>query len=383
MKKIILLCLLLFPISVNAISFKSGIVVNRSNNDILYEENIHEELPIASLTKIMTTMVSLENINDLNKEVIVTSDDISSLLGYQTIGLKENDKVTYEELIYSTIMYSAADSAKTLSNHVFDNNEEFITKMNELANKLNMKNTKFSNPIGMDEDNYSSSYDLYLLLDYALNNENFKSIYTTKKYKINSLDRTITNNINNKIKKENIETNVYFDGYKGGYTNLSGLSFSGITNIDNNELIVITIGSDNEISKYKHIKDAIEITNNIKDNYSNRVVLEKNKLIDNIIYKDKSNYEIRSKNKHTYFMDNKLDLNYIKTYYEGKTNIDDSIKDKEIIGKIKVYYNDKLLSEEEVIFNKNDILKNKKDYKNLLIFIGICLFGLIIFRKKK
>ncbi len=389
MKKIILFILLLFPINVFAIKIDSlsAITVNRNTDEILYEKDINKQLPIASLTKIMTTIVSLENIKDLNETITITDNDINNLLGYQTIGLKVNDIITYEELLYSTMMYSAADSAQALSNHIFDNKDKFIDKMNELANKIEMNNTHFSNSVGKDENNYSTSFDLYKLIDYALNNKNFYKIYTTKNYTIKSLNKTINNNVNNIIKQNNLENNnIKIDGYKGGYTNKSGLSFSGISNIDNNEIIVITLNAIDNIDTNKHIIDSLEILNYIKDNYSNRVILESNKLVDNIVYKDNKkerNYEIKSNSTIKYFLKNDINLNYLKVFYEGITVIDNSIKENDKLGSIKIFYEDKLLSEVPVKFNKKYIVKETKDYTNLIIFLCICIVGLIVFKPKR
>ena len=248
MKKIILLIILLLPISIKAMDIninlesKSAIVVNLENNEILYEKNINEKLPIASLTKIMTTILSLENINNLDDTIIVTKEDISNLSGYVTIGLKEDLVISYRDLLFSTILYSAADSAQTLSNHIFSNHKEFIKNMNNLAKKIGMKNTLFSNPIGKDDNNYSTSYDLYLLLDYALKNKTFYTIYTTNRYQMKYLNKQVDFNVNNIIKENNIDNkNITFLGTKTGFTTLSGLSLSGLTKLHNNKIKDVTV----------------------------------------------------------------------------------------------------------------------------------------------
>lgn len=384
MKKILLLFLiLLIPTNVLAleINSKSGIAYNRNTKEILFEKEKDKELFVASLTKIMTCILALENVNDLSEKIEITEDDINNLDGYQVIGLKENDLITYNELLYTNIMYSAADSAQTIANHVFNSNEIFINKMNELAKKIGMDNTNFSNSIGKDDNNYSSSQDISKLLDYALNNENFYKIYTTKKYYVSSLDKNISNNINNYIKNKMLKNdNIYLDGYKGGYTKKSGLSASSISKIDDNEIIVVTIGAEDTIDTM-HIEDSLNILMNIKKEYSNRVILENNVLIDNIKYNNKD-YQIKSNKTIKYFMKNDLDLKYLKIFYDGKRELDKNVLENDVIGNIKIYYKDKLLHTEEVKFTKNTIKKENKTYTNLIIFISICLIGLIVFRKK-
>ena len=394
MKKIMLLIMfLLFPLNVFSLDIeldsKSAIVVNRENNDILYEKNSKEKLTIASLTKIMTTIVALENIKDLDELVTINYEDINISYDYVVVGLKEGMEISYNDLLYSTIMYSAADSATALANHVLGSYDEFINKMNELARKINMSNSHFSNPVGYDEDNYSTSYDLYLLLDYALDNKNFYDIYTTKKYYIEKLDKTLGNGVIASIEKNKLNNkNIIFNGTKTGFTTKSGLCFSGITKLDNNEIIFITLGADGDFEDAKNIIDNINLANSFKELYSNRIILKKDKLIDNIIYKKGNkeyNYEIKSIKDISYYMDNTLNLQYLKVYYDGIISVDNTYKENDKLGILKVYYEDKLLYSEDVLFDKDNIVieEYEKNYKNLIIFIVICIFGLFIFKKKK
>lgn len=391
MKKVLLLLILLIPFNVFALEVdivsKSAIVTNRENNEILYEKNIDEQLPIASLTKIMTTIVALENINDFDKTIIVTKDDINITNDYVTVGLTEGLEVSYEDLLYSTMIQSAADSAITLANHTFDNYEMFINKMNEKANKLGMTNTHFSNPVGKDENNYSSVNDLYKLLEYALDNQKFYDIYTTQEYKMKYIDKTINNYVNNAIEKNEIENNgIKFSGTKTGFTTLSGASLSGISNINNNEILIITLGAIGEQDERLHLVDSMKLLTQIKKYYSERILIEKDTLIDTIIYKTKNkniNYEIRTNSNITHYMDNRIDLNYLKIYYDGEIELDKNTKNNQEIGKIKIYYEDKLLEEQIVNFNKLNIIKETKDYKNIIIVIVISLIGLLLFKKKK
>lgn len=394
MKKVLfLLILLLFPLYVYAIDLdiesKSAILFNRTNGEILYSKNEEDKLPIASLTKIMTSIITLENIKSLDEEITITEEDLKDLDGYVKVGLSTDMTISYKDLIYSLIMYSAADSANALANHVFDDYNEFINQMNSKASKLDMNNTHFSNPIGKDIDNYSTSKDMYILLDYALNNKNFYDIYTKKKYTLKYMDKTIRNNINNSINKNNIENknNIKILGSKSGYTNLSGLSLTTLSKLDENDFILITLDAMGLQDTYKHLIDQLKILNYFKDNYSNRTILKKNVLIDTIIYKDNKdkeiNYSIKSNKEYKYYLPNDLDLNYIKVYYDGLVNIDKNINNFDKLGNIYIYLDDKLLASEEVLFNKINLVRNKKDLKNILIIILVCLFSLIVFKKKK
>lgn len=391
MKKIIVILLLFicFPFSVLAIDIesKSAIVVNRSNGEILFEKEKDLKLPIASLTKIMTTIVTLENVLDFDSLITVKNSDLYGLNGYQVIVLTNGMEVSIDDLLYSTIIYSAGDSAQVLANNVFGDYDKFIFKMNELAKKIGMINTNFSNAVGYDDNNYSTSYDLYKLIDYCLKNEKFYDIYTTKSYKMKVLDKKVVSYIDGLVSDLNLDNfDITFKGFKSGYTSKSGLSLSGISDIDGNELIIVTLGAMSGNELHDNVVDSINILRNIRDSYSNKVILDKNKLIDNITYKDGNkeiNYEIRVQEDVKHYISDEIDLNYLKVFYEGKTVINNDIKEDDNIGNIKIYYEDKLVDSVDVKFNKRYLVKESKDYKNLLIFVGICLLGLVVFRKKK
>ena len=388
MRKFLLILLLIIPINVFGLDIelnsKSAIVINRENNDILYEKNINQELPVASLTKIMTTIVALENIKDLDEKIIIEYEDIFIQPDYVVLGLKTGMEISYNDLLYSTILLSAADSATALANNVFEDYSIFIDKMNELADRLGMKNTHFSNPVGYDDDNYSTSYDIYLLLDYALNNKNFYEIYTTKKYYIEVVGRYLGNGVINSINKYSIDNkDIVFNGTKTGFTDLAGLCFSGITKFDNNELLFITLGAEGYFDEAKNIVDNINLASMYRNLYSNRLILKKDKLIDSIIYNKKYDYQIRSSKDIYFYMDNTVNLQYLKIYYDGIVDINRNIKEGDLLGIIKVYYDNKLIGSEEVLFsNKNIVIKEQRDYKYIIIFTFICLLGLFIFRRR-
>ena len=192
MKKILFLLLLLFifPLSVFSYDFNINsnnvILINLNENKILYEKNSDSKTYIASLTKIMTAVVALENIDDLSTKVLLTTEDFKDIYKYdlQTSGLRVNNSYTYEELLYALLLPSGADAASCLARNIGGSVSNFVKMMNDKAKELNLNNTKFANPIGYDDiNNYSTVKDVSILFKYALNNETFKKIITTFSYK--------------------------------------------------------------------------------------------------------------------------------------------------------------------------------------------------------
>ena len=171
------------------------ILYNLNDDNILYEENSNRKVQVASLTKIMTAIVTIENNKDLSQEVEITSEVFKGIEEYSKAGFKLNDKPTYEELLYGVLLSSGADAVNAIVVNM-GGNEKFVSLMNEKAKELNLTNTKFDNAIGMDsENNYSTAKDLAELLKYSLQNEEFKKIFTTRTYNIDRLNLKLSSTL--------------------------------------------------------------------------------------------------------------------------------------------------------------------------------------------
>ena len=165
-----------------SITGENVILYNLNDNNILYSKNENEETQIASLTKIMTSLVALDAIDNLNEKITITSKDFEDTTGYSKAGFKVGDTITYEDLLYGILLPSGADAVNAIVNNTYGY-DDFVKKMNEKGQEIGMDDSKFSNPIGKDDDeNYSTASDVAKMLKYALKNDTFKKIFTTKKY---------------------------------------------------------------------------------------------------------------------------------------------------------------------------------------------------------
>ena len=254
---------------------KNIVLYNLDNSFMLYELNSNEKVQIASLTKIMTVYVLAENIKNLNKEVVITSEVFNGLNGYVQAGLKVGDKVTYEDLLYGIMLPSGADCVNAAIINSGLTNDEFIKSMNDKANELGLKNTKFDNAIGMDsKNNYSTANDLAILLMKALNNEEFKKVYTTKKYTMgNGLKlRSTLLSYGGTLDTDNII------GAKSGFTDGAGVCLSSISKYGDTNYLLIVLGA-SSLVKSNAIKDTIDIYNYYNTNYSYKKVFTKNQVL--------------------------------------------------------------------------------------------------------
>lgn len=238
------------------IEAKSALLMDMDSGVVLYEKQSRQRLPMASLTKIMTATLILEN-HELNEVVIVT-DDFSNMtedeIGVR-IWLHQHEKMTVGNLLTALLVRSAGDATLALVYHHSDSVDAFVNEMNERAKALNLKNTNFKNPIGIDEEGqYSNAFDLAILTKYALRNRNFRRIVRMPRAAIASVD--------GKIKYEfegtNYLLNSYLDirGVKTGTTDEAGESLINLARHNNGkEVIVVLLNSPERFQESKRLID--------------------------------------------------------------------------------------------------------------------------------
>ena len=190
MKKKIILVIFLFLICFNVkaieINSKNAVLINLNTGSVVYEKNKDEHVSVASLQKILTSIIAIENIKDLNETVIINADRISSIdWDVYVIGLKDEEEVTYYDLLYATLLDSAGDAAKYLALSVSPSEEEFAKLVNEKVKEIGLKDTVYKDPIGLErEGQYSTAYDMSLIMAYAMKNSELAKIMATKRYTI-------------------------------------------------------------------------------------------------------------------------------------------------------------------------------------------------------
>lgn len=353
------------------VSSKNIILYNLNDNTVLYNINEDEKVSIASLTKIMTSIVAIENINDLNEYVVIKDKDFEGLNGYSKAGFKVNDKVTYLDLLYGILLPSGADAVNAIINNTLGY-DSFINQMNELAKKIGMNNTSFSNPVGMDdENNYSSAKDVSILLSYALKNDTFKKIFTTKSYTTTNgikLLRTVD------IYKNGLNTDEIL-GAKTGFTLDAGRCLASTANLNNVDYMLIVLGS-NPLNASSAIKDSLTIYDYYKDNYSYQKVLSKETEIKRLpIEKSKEKeYIIYGNDDIEMYLKNNADITY---EFDGVEKVKYNTKKGALLGKINIYNGNNLLTSLDVHLDKN-IKYNPSIVIIIVIIILLYMFWKIV-----
>ena len=387
----IITLLILLPINVFSLdypSINSKIVEVYDVNDdkVLYEVDSNKQTSIASLTKIATTITAIENIKNLDEQVTITSNILSTVSSDASkAGLKVGDKVTYRDLLYASMLPSGADATNSLAILISGSIDNYVVKMNELAKKIGLKNTHFVNVTGLDiNDHYSTADDVRKLLNYALKNKLFREIYTAKEYTLSN-GLKVTSTINSKYGKNQDVTTIL--GSKTGYTGNAGYCLSSLSNINGHEMLIIVLNASQIGSNYYNIVDTIDLINFMNDNYKEETLVKKGQLIKKIpvTLSKIDNYNILSTKDVKKYLPKDYDIKNLKIKYKGLNSLSFSNKKGEKIGTVKYYYEGKLINEEKVILNKEikmDIIKVLKKYYYIIIGVIILIITLVVSKIK-
>lgn len=243
------------------------LVLDRNTEEVVFEKNARSKVYPASLTKIMTTIVALENIADLNTITPVDIDTYREMVAQNaSMAGFGKEAVTYRDLLYGTILSSGGEAANSLAIHVAGDVETFVEMMNEKAEELELHQTHFTNPEGLhDKDQYTTASDMAKLLDYALNNGHFRAIFTKRTHLTTAtlehpdgilLESTVLSKLND-LEDRHFE----IIGGKSGTTFEAGQCWATLGLVGNKEYLAIVMGA--PFDDFNELDDA-QITDTIK-----------------------------------------------------------------------------------------------------------------------
>lgn len=231
---------------VNSVWARSYIVMEANDGHILQGKDIHLSRSVASISKIMTAIIALESDKLFN--VVTVGDEIKNAVG-SSLYLEKGNQITIIDLVYGLLLRSGNDAANIIARNVASGIDDFVRLMNDKARELNMKDSTFNNPSGLDmydEGNISSAHDMALLMRYCLSNIWFREIAGTKKY-VSPLKGLWAN------KHKLIQSYEYCTGGKTGYTKKAKRTLVTSARKDDLELIVVTIDCGGDFSFHKSL----------------------------------------------------------------------------------------------------------------------------------
>ena len=390
MKKLLFLICLLIPITTLALDLpdvnsKVVEIYDLTDKKVLYDVNANDVVSIASLTKIATTITALENIENLDEEVVITSEILNTVSWEAArAGLRAGDRLTYRDLLYASMLPSGADATNSLAILSSGSIDAFVEKMNNLASKLGLEHTHFVNVTGLDiEGHHSTADEVRRLLEYALENPTFREIYTTKEYTLSN-GKVVKSSIFNYNRSNGINTDLILGG-KTGFTLEAGYCLATLSNINGHEVLILVLKADKGNGVFYHVVDTGKLIDFMNANYRYEILFEKDQLVKEIPVKlsDIDMYSIYSKQDVIKYLPSDFDREKLEIKYDGADSLDFNNHEGDSIGIVSYYYDGELIIKQDVILDKKINLNIRKVIKKYLVYIiilgVILLFILILF----
>ncbi len=246
---------------------RSALLMDASNGRVLYEENGYAVMPMASTTKIMTCILALEWLNEASeaeKEKPVVVSSYAARMPKVHLGMRTGEEYRMEDLLYSLMLESHNDTAVAIAEHIDGSVEAFAARMNEKARQLGCEHTNFITPNGLDAEHKgkahsTTAYDLGLMASYAIRNEKFFEIISTRNYSFAEITTGRNFQVSNKNRFLDLMEGAI--GIKTGFTADAGYCFVGAVERDGKRFVSVVLGSGwppNKNWKWKDTKTLME-----------------------------------------------------------------------------------------------------------------------------
>lgn len=258
-------------ISCDELNSPNAILIRLKDHAILMQKNSEEKIYPASLTKMMTTIVAIENLPDLKEEIRLTDSTFRGLYEADAsmAGFQPGEQVRAIDLLYGVMLPSGAECCIGLAKQIAGSERNFVKIMNQKAGELGMDNTHFENVTGLhNENHYTTVNDLAILLSYALRNDTFREIFTSSRYSTQPTNKhrrgiTFYSTMFEDLNDQNIVGGEILGG-KTGYTDEAGLCLASLARVGNQEYVLVTADAkgDNRSEQF-NITDAIAVYSSI------------------------------------------------------------------------------------------------------------------------
>ncbi len=331
---------------------RSGLLIEASSGKILFEKNKDTQVAVASMTKMMGLILIMEKLEsgEITLDEIVTVSKNASGMGGSQIYLETGEKMSVRDLIKGITMASANDAIVAMAERIGGSESKFVEMMNAKAKELNLKNTNFVNPTGLDENNhYSSAYDMAMIAMELLKHEqilDFTSIYEDY-LRVDTPNKFWLVNTNKLVR-------LYdgADGLKTGFTDAAGYCMAVTAKRNGMRLIAIVLGEPKGSIRNEETSELLDYGFN---NYKVMNLKEKDSIIDNIKF-DKSTKD----NVNIYLKD---DASVLMKQSDNTTGFDTEtrlnqvklpLKSGDIVGQLLIKKNDEVIDEIDLIV-KDDV----------------------------
>ena len=342
---------------------KAVIVYERNSGTMLYTHNPDGKIYPTSMVKLMTVLVAVEN-GDLDEIVTVTRKVLDQVpIGILGAGLKVGEQITLRDLLYSTMVESATDSAVVAAAHVGGGIDGFLMMMNEKAASLGCRNTHYGNVHGLhDENTYTTARDIARLTDAALNNETFRDMFCTARYTMSATNKrpeawtiTTTNNMMNERNSKYYDKRV--TGGKTGATDQGGRCLTLMAEKDGMELLCVVMGAvptveeNGSLSSYGSFEESKILLDYAFTNYAFRQVFFDGQSLAQYPVANGANHVVtQAEYSVSTVVPKQLDENALRWVYEESTGVLNApVKKGQQIGQVQVWYGTKCLAQTRMV----------------------------------
>lgn len=320
-------------------SARGCVVIESSTGRILFSQNENKKMPMASTTKIMTAITAIENCQDLDEKFEVSAKAVG--VPGTSLYLRKGDVYSTRDLLYALMLISGNDASVAIAEHVAGSTSEFVTMMNNLCKKIGANNSHFANTHGLDADgHYTTAYDLAKITAYALENDTFREIVSTKNTKIvngKGENRYLKN------KNKLLSTLEGCIGVKTGFTDDAGRCLVSAIERDGMRLVCVVLNCG------PMFQESAELLKTCADEYKLYDLTQNYDYIQevDIINGRDETAKIGTKEKFLYPL-TKSEFESLKYEYSYPESIEAPLEKDSEIGKVEIFLNNNLLFSEKI-----------------------------------
>lgn len=353
----------------NSLSSSSAIVMELSTGSVLYSKNIHEQHYPASITKIMTTLLTLEN-SSLSETVTFTEEEAYGIeTGSSSLYCVPGEKFTVEQLLYGIMLQSANEMCLAAADHVAGTTKNFVKMMNDRVAQLGLKDTHFMNPNGLHDDNhYTSAYDMACIAREAWKNTTFQKITGTRNYSMPATNKRKVKEIPvilNHHQMVNGYQNPQYEykycvGGKTGYTSMAHSTLVTYAEKNGMQLVAVIMKANSpKQGEPNEYTDTTRILDFAFENYSKYTLDEESSQVNENLFNTFDSYfnaeesPLRLASESTVVLPKGVDLSKAKQKitYDKKVKLTDG---ENIIGKVTYTYGGRTVGSTDIIYDTTE-----------------------------
>ena len=382
---------------------KAVILYERNSDTMLYAWNLDGKIYPTSMVKMMTALIAIEKGN-LDEEVTVTRKVLDQLpIGTVSAGLKAGEIISLRDLLYCCMVQSANDATVVIANHIGGTAEEFVLMMNDRAQELGCKNTSYSNVHGLhDENTYTTARDICRIIEAALENEIFRTMFQTVTYTIPATNKSGERSITTSNHMMNPKNKKYYDervtGGKTGATDQGGRCLALTAEANGMDILCIVMGAkptvaeDGTLSAHGSFEESLILLNEAFKSFEYRqVFFQGQSLAQYPVAGGANDVVTQAATSVSSILPVDADLSQLRWVYQPTNEIISApVAQGQKLGIAQVWYGDKCLAQTDMIaMNRADVQqthivpdkpKNNRDIGSWtdLLMILLCVVGVFV-----